>query len=230
MIAVARANNVFLMEALWSRFLPGVVALREEISKGTIGHIQYVHAEFGIRPSIMPARLSELELGGGSLLDLGVYVINLASMVLGGTRPVSIQGMGSKNENGVDEKAHFTLEYPGSVFAQLACSTVLVMSNTLTVYGDKGFLRLLAPFHAPDKLESSMGVKEFPFTLSEAKYNFKNSVALSFEAAHCRDCIMQGKTESPVLPLEESLNVSNILDEVRKQIGVRYPQDTYVTD
>ena len=225
MIAAARANNVFFMEALWSRFLPSIVALREELSKGSIGQIQHVHAEFGIRPSPMPARLSDLEIGGGSLLDLGIYVVSLTSMVLGGKPPVRIQGLGSKNENGVDEKAHFTLEYPGNVFAQLACSIVLKMSNTLTVYGEKGYLRLLAPFHAPDKLESDTGVKGFPFPSSESTYNFQNSVALSFEAAHCRECIIQGMTESPIMPLEESLNVSNILDEVRKQIGVRYPQD-----
>ena len=225
MIASAAANKVFFMEAVWTRFLPSVVALREELNKGSIGPVHYVHAEFGSHHSATPARQSELELGGGSLLDLGVYVVNLTSMVLGGTRPVSIQGKGSKNESGVDVKAHFTLEYPGNVFAQLACSFVVTMNNSLTVYGEKGYLRLLAPFHAPDKLETNTGVTEFPFPSSDAKYNFGNSVGLCFEAAHCRECIIQCKTESPVMPLEESLNVSNILDEVRKQIGVRYPQD-----
>ena len=226
MIAIARANKLFLMEAVWTRFLPSAVALREELSKGTIGDIHHIHCQFGAPWSQSSPELTQLEMGGGSLQHIGVYAVNLTSMVMGGKRPDRILGSGSKNENGVDVKAFFTLDYPGKVFAQLSCSVCVKLSNTLTIYGEKGYLRLPAPFHASDKLETSEGVREFPFPPSDAKYNFVNSVALCYEADHCRDCIVEGKTESPVLPLNESLLVTNILDEVRKQLGVVFPQDS----
>lgn len=226
MVTTAGANQVFLMEAVWSRFLPSITALREELSNGSIGEVKQVHAEFGIHPIPIPPRLREMELGGGSVLDLGVYLVNLVSMVMGDKRPLKIHAIGSKDEEGVDETANFMLQYDGDCVAQLTCSSVVEMGNTLSVYGSKGFLRLLAPFHAPDKLESKAGVKEFPFPPSEAKYNFKNSVGLSFEASHCRECIMQSKLESPIMSLEESWVVTGIMDEVRRQIGVKYPQDS----
>ncbi|KAI6652198.1 Dehydrogenase [Oopsacas minuta] len=225
MVTTASANKVFFMEAVWTRFIPSTNALREELISGSIGEIRYIHAEFGIHPIPLPARMSDPDLGGGSILDLGVYVVNLTSMVMGNKRPSKISVSGSRNDKGVDESAYFTLEYPGDVVAQLACSAVVQMNNTLSVYGSKGYLRLATPFHASDKLETSDGVREFPFPQSDAKYNFRNSVALCYEAVHCRECIMQGKTESPIMPLEDSWVVCGILDEARKQLSVKYPQD-----
>ncbi|KAI6648016.1 Trans-1,2-dihydrobenzene-1,2-diol dehydrogenase [Oopsacas minuta] len=225
MITIARANKVFFMEALWSRFLPSTTALREELIKGSIGEIRYIQAEIGIHPLPMPTRLSDPDLGGGSILDLGVYAVNIVSMVMGNKRPSKIYVAGSRNDKGVDESAYFTLEYPGDVVAQLACSVVVEMGNALSVYGSKGFLRLVAPFAATEELETSDGVREFPFPPSDAKFNFRGSVALCYEAAHCRECIMQGKIESPIMPLEDSLVVCGILDEARKQLGVKFPQD-----
>jgi len=224
LVELARSKKVFLMEAVWSRCLPAYKALREEISAGTVGEVKQVIATFG--EIIDVPRMHKKDLGGGTILDLGIYTIQVAQLVFGGEVP-TVVASGHMGEDGVDESTSTTLIYKNGRTATLVTHSRVKLNNEAMIVGTKGTLTLPYPMWTPTELRLPTGEeKKFPVP-SGAKhpFNFNNSANMSYESQHVRECLLAGKTESPLVSLEETLTMASIMEQVRKQIGVVYNQD-----
>jgi dihydrodiol dehydrogenase / D-xylose 1-dehydrogenase (NADP) len=225
--SLAREKNVFLMEAVWSRFFPAWIELENQIKSGAIGDIKMVMANFGFRlGEDPPERLVQKELAGGAILDIGIYVINMASYVFPGLKIEKIIAGGSLLETGVDEQAGITIVYSDGKLANLCISIGAELPREAFIVGTKGTIKVPFPFWCPTSLETpTRGLLEFPLPKSDVEFNFVNSVGLSYEAEEVRKCLQSGKKESSRMPLAESERVMEIMDEVRRQLGVVFPQD-----
>jgi len=227
MINLAKQKKLFLMEAVWSRFFPSYKKIKEELAAGTIGDVKQVLVTFGVKIAEKD-RLKLKELGGGSILDIGIYCIQLALHVMGGEKPLKIIGGGHTNSEGVDESSSTTLVYSGGRTATLVTNTHVLLPNEAIAVGTKGTLKLEAPFWCSTALVTPNGRLEFPLPQvpGDHKFNFGNSVGLSFQCNEVRRCIKAGLLESPVVSHQETLLLAEIMESVRKQIGVVYPQDS----
>ena len=228
MIDKAREKGLFLMEATWMRFFPAVFEMRRMIAEGDIGEVRLIRVNFSFRrsPDRAKGRLTEPELGGGAVLDIGIYPISFTTMIFGGERPEKIYAQGTLLPTGVDETAVITLTYSGGRIAQICCSISFKISCDAIVCGTKGELRLPHPFWCATKLESSIGEdttsKEFPLPEPYLPTNYLNSTGMRYEAEEVHACIKAGKKESSIMPLEQTLIVAEISEEVMKQLGVIY--------
>ena len=220
MIAVARERGLFMMEAMWTRFLPLYVELRSTLAAGTLGPIELFWADFGINPGRTGRRqrLFDSALGGGALLDLGIYGVSLASMIFGpATRVAAIARLG---ESEVDETGAVLLGYPSGQLAGLCVSIAAATPTEALVAGPKGSIRVHRFFNRPSAMTLSLDgrpgeVIERPFAGN----------GYTFEAAEVMRCLRAGRLESEVMPLEENLSIMRTMDEIRAQVGVRYPTE-----
>jgi predicted dehydrogenase len=218
MIARAKQRNVFLMEALWTRFLPAMEQALSWIEMGKIGDIQGVKADFGFKPTNMDpsGRLFNPALGGGALLDIGIYPIFLALLVMG--KPSKIQARGVIGATGVDEEVILLTEHGADRFGQLHAS---IRNDTKTegfIFGSKGVIHLHTRWHETTSL-AFLPHGEVPEIL-----HFDNQGwGYGWEAKEVERCVTQGLLESPKWSLEQSLLLMEIMDEVRLQIGLNYP-------
>lgn len=217
-IACAREKNLFLMEAMWTRYFPAAVKLRSLIAEGAIGEVRLVLADFGFHPAFDPkSRLFDIALGGGALLDLGVYPVSFASMVFGGPpqRVLSTTRIGS---TGVDEQSAAILEYPDGKQALVSCTVLADTPKDAHVVGTKGRLRLERPFWFPSTVTlTPESGKETEFKLPFTGNGY------GFEAIEVMKCLREGKKESAAMPLAESLTVMETLDKIRAPWGLKYP-------
>jgi len=153
-ITTARRSRVFVMEAMWTRFLPAMVRLRELLAANTVGDLCYLVADLGAPPGPEPEpRIVNRELGGGALLQKGIYLMSLASMLLG--RPDRVMSLGDLGVAGVDEQSAVLLGYPGGQLALLLCSIRAHTSREATVVGTTGYIRIHAPVNCPSSLTLS---------------------------------------------------------------------------
>ncbi len=229
MISKAREKGVFFMEATWMRFFPAVVELRRMIANGDLGDIKFVRANLSFRrpPFRSEGRLTDPQLGGGAVLDVGVYTISLATMIFEGERPNKIYAQGTLLPTGVDDLAVITLTYTGGRIAQLSCSISYDVSCDAVICGTKNELRLPHPFWCSTHLETPKGVydkptvsKEYPLPEPSMPSNYPNCTGMRYEAEEVYDCLMKGQLESRVMPLDQTIVVAEIAQEVLKQIGV----------
>nr|KAF6268592.1 dihydrodiol dehydrogenase [Myotis myotis] len=147
-------------------------------------------------------------------------------MVFGGQKPEKISAMGRRHETGVDDTVTVLLQYPGGVHGSFTCSITAQLSNTAYVSGTKGMAQILDPCWCPTELVVKGERKEFPLPPAPGKeFHFTNGAGMTYEARHVRECLRKGLKESPVVPLAESELLADILEEVRKAIGVTFPQD-----
>lgn len=213
MVAAARSHDRFLMEAMWTRFLPVISGVRQWIREGRIGEIRLVAANFGFRTAWNPdGRLLNLSLAGGATLDVGVYVVSLAHMLLGA--PSTIQANAHIGTTGVDELTSMILGYPGGAMAQLSCAVRANISDGARIYGTEGYIDVPQFWHATTATLQVAGEEPEVIT-GEAGYHF--------EAAEVADCVRTGLKESPIMPLDETIAIAETLEEVRRQIGLRFP-------
>ncbi len=218
-IDVARQRDVFLMEAMWTRYLPAVVRARELIAEGAIGDVRLVQADFGFRAGINPeGRLFNLALGGGALLDVGIYVISMASMILG-PRPSRVASTTQIGETGVDEQSAFLLQYPGGELAVLSCAVRTGTAVEARVFGTEGSILLHGPFFKCGALTVKRGGEEehIDLPLEGNGYNY--------EAAEVGRCLRVGLKESDIMPLDETLVLMELMDSIRAQWGLSYPME-----
>jgi predicted dehydrogenase len=217
LIAVAQQNNVFLMEALWTRFLPKIEKTFELIYEGRIGNIQHVSADFGFCAPYDPGkRLFNPELAGGSLLDIGIYTIFFAYLFLG--MPETINSTVSIGKTGIDEQCAMTFSYKNGEIAQLFSSIIAETQLTANICGDKGHITIEKPLFAPSNIFVSdiSGNKEYYKIPSLGNgYNY--------EAQEVMDCFKQGKIQSDVYTWEDSKNIMKIMDTIRSQHHLTYP-------
>ncbi|MBV9849578.1 MAG: Gfo/Idh/MocA family oxidoreductase, partial [Armatimonadetes bacterium] len=218
-IGTARARKLFLMEAMWTRFTPVMGKVRELVSQGAIGEVRIVQADFGFRAGFDPkSRLFDPALGGGALLDVGVYCISFASMLLG--TPEQVVGTAHLGESGVDENTGILLRYPKGEIAVLA---VAVRANTpqeATVIGTEGKIRIHAPFWIPRALTLSRSGQEDEFIELPYEGNGYN-----YEAQEVARCVGEGLMESPIMPLDETLAIMQTMDSLRAPWGLKYPTE-----
>ncbi len=222
MIATAKENNVFLMEAMWARLVPGTIKLLELIENGLLGEIKGVEGKFcyTMEEDEMDHHVLKNEHGGGSLLDVGVYGLNFASWYLG----KDVEKIDAQAEvlNGVDTQTCALLKYKNGAIADISSAILLRKPNEGYIYGTKGYIHINR-FYAPQKIEIKLldGTNE---TIEE-KYlgnGFEEQII------HVCECVEKGLTESPVNTFEQTLFITKQMDEIRKLTGVEYPQDDKV--
>lgn len=208
MAEAARARGLFLMEAIWSRFLPSYQKMTDLLHSGRIGEPQLVEADFGYRSPVRPEhRLFDPELGGGALLDLGIYPIQLCSLVLGTAEHVVADGI--IGGTGVDEQVAAILRYPGGRLGMVKAAIRVRMSCTARISGTEGWIDLPAFMHCPRSLTVTT-----PAGTEHVDCSFEGN-GLQFEIAEVHRCLGQGLTESTVMPLDESMEIATTLDTVR---------------
>jgi len=216
MIAEARKRKLFLMEGIWTRFIPATQLLLELIQKGTIGDIISVNADFGFRGNQDPkARLFNKKLGGGSLLDIGIYPVYLSLLLLGA--PSDIKAMARMSETGVDSFCGMLLDFSGGEKAILESTFETHTPTEARIFGTKGMLKLHASFHHSRRV-SLYRDGEHKETL-EVNYR-GNGYVHEIEEVH--DCLAAGRTQSPEHSLQTSLHLISALDRVRGEIGMEY--------
>jgi len=225
LLEYAKQKKLFLMEAIWSRFFPAYKKLREEIENGGIGDVLQVFVSFGVLIADVD-RVKLKEMGGGTILDIGIYCIQFASWVFGGEKPLKVISSGHMNEHGVDSSTSTTLIYSNGRTATLVTHCKVELPNEAWAIGTKGSMKLPKPFWCSDKLQVASGeTLQFPLPVPKIAMNFDNSTGLSYQCHEVRRCIQNGLTESPIVSHQESLIIAEIMESVRKQIGVVYPQD-----
>ena len=221
MIDVAQKNGVFLMEAFWSKFLPQYRKVIELIESGVIGKISWLQADFGFAATDPPAqRLYDPLLGGGSLLDVGIYPVFLAQSLLG--KPEHIAATMIPSSSGVDEQCSMILKHRDGVLASLSCSFVADTPVEAVIAGTLGRIELRNRFHnASARVFLAIG-KEDP---KEIDVYREDGYGYQFEAQHVTDCLLKRLTESPVMTHQDSLDLMETLDAIRKVCCIRYPAD-----
>lgn len=215
-------NNAFLMEAMWTRFLPAIAKVRKWLQEGRIGRVMNVSAPFSEKfPDDPGSRIFDINLGGGGLLDIGVYPVSMAQMVFGGY-PEKILSQAVIGPTGVDEMSSVILDYGSLKHAQLTITTKCRLDNRLIITGDMG--RIEVPdFVFADKAylyENSIDhvARTHVFT-DELKADFSHEIKAAME------CISEGKLECPIMSWEDSRKVMSVMDELRRQWGLVYPQE-----
>jgi predicted dehydrogenase len=216
-IRAARASGKFVMEGMWTRCFPVVREIVRRIQTGELGEIRYLQADFGFRPEFNPAsRLFAPELGGGALLDVGVYPIALAFLVLGA--PKQVVSHATLGATGVDELCSMLFLYDNGAQAVMSASLQVEMPKQANICGTLARIQLPAPWWKP----SEAYLIRNDGTTEHLLYPYEGD-GLQFEIRHVHDCLRQGLTESPWMPLDETLAIMHTLDALRAQWGVRYP-------
>ncbi|XP_045175953.2 trans-1,2-dihydrobenzene-1,2-diol dehydrogenase-like [Mercenaria mercenaria] len=215
----AKSKNLLFVEGMWSRWFPAYDEIRKEISSGTLGDIRLVQVTFCV-PIMHRERLHSVELGGGATLDIGIYAVQFACLVFN-EMPESITAVGHLMESGVDENACIILKYKNGAIANLTYHAGLDNTNTAVICGTQDRIEVEQPFWAPTKIRTPSGVKEF--ALNYEGYVYENSAGFQYEANAIRDCLSKGLIEHHYVTHRDSEMVHKIMDEVRRQIGMVYP-------
>lgn len=216
-INYARENGLFLMEAMWTRYLPPIVKVREWIAEGLVGEIQLVEADFGFDVGWQPdGRLLNINKGGGAIMDAGIYPISFASMIYG-SKPTKIMSSVFMGETGVDERFSLLCEYEGNRKAQLNSSVRLKLANDAFLFGTKGYI------HVPNFLFGKSAKLFVDGKEVDSYVDDRTAKGYNFEAEEVMNCLRAGKTESDIMPLDETLAIMQTLDEVRQQWNFRFP-------
>ena len=219
LIACAREHKQFLMEAMWTRFIPIMGKVREWLADGVIGEPRMLTADFGNRVVLTvenrKGRLFALELAGGAMLDIGVYTVSLASMIFG--TPTKITSLAHIGETGVDEQAAVLLSYGTGQIASLSCAITTRTSQDARIFGTKGAIHIPNFSRATSVTLEVFGKEplqiEIPFIENGFEYQILEVI----------NCLRADKLESDVMPLDESLSIIKTMDVARAQWGLEYP-------
>lgn len=218
-IALAREKGLFLMEAVWMRYIPAIVQMRQWIDEGRIGDVVMVQADFNVSLPYDPKkRTFALELGGGALLDVGLYSISFATMLLG--MPESFASHYSLGETGTDERAVLLFRYPNGIAALLSSGNRHNTPNEALVQGTRGSIRVHPPFHHPTRLTLYLDGSEAETVTIPYESN-----GLNYEAIEVQHCLENNKLESDIMPLDHTLAVMQLMDSIRAEWNLQYPAD-----
>lgn len=213
----AKQNGVFLMEAMWTRFLPAIAEAKRIVESGEIGRLRGVHADFcySCTPAQEP-KIFENSMAGGSLLDVGIYGLNFAAIFLGND-PESIVSTADV-QDGVDCQTNILLKYRDGVIASVSSAINVTKPETGYIYGTRGYLELPC-FYGAKELIVHVGAEERHVAKPSIGDGFEEEI---YEAC---SCIRAGKTQSDSMPMSESILILEQMDTIRKQIGLEYPFD-----
>ncbi len=216
-VAAARGRGLFCMEAMWTRFFPVMGAVRAALAGGAIGEPRMVLAHFGYRGPWDPRRRHlNPDDGGGALLDVGIYPVSLASMVLGPVRKVC--GLAHLGETGVDEQSAIVLGHDGGRLASLTCAVRTDTPHHADILGTGGRIRIHAPWWRPNRY--TLCRPDGPDEDVEIPHG---GAGYQFQVIEAMRCVRAGLVESPVMPLDESVRLMEVLDECRARWGLMYP-------
>jgi predicted dehydrogenase len=222
LVETARAGGVFFMEGMWTRCFPAIARARQLVADGAIGRVVSVHADFGvIAPDDPTHRLHAKELAGGALLDLGVYPVTLAHLFLGA--PDEVRAWAEIGPYGTDRNTGMIFGYASGALAALTCSLMGDSQRAGVITGTQGRIELPRHFFMPQTLTvyraGAWGTDDAEREVIDLPHDGRG---FQFEAAEAHRCLRAGLTESPLVPLDESLSVMSTLDRVRAEIGLTY--------
>ncbi len=221
-IATAQGNGVFAMEAMWTRFQPAIVLARALIESGAIGEVRQVQADLGVnRPYDESDRAFDPAQGGGALLDLGVYVVSIAQYFLG--TPDRVEVTGSLAPSGVDLEVGLLLGYDDGRAATLLGTLRHQTPGAARIFGIEGFIEIPPRFHHPDRIVLHRSGAE-----PEELIRPPQGAGYSHELVEVSECLREGRTESSVMPLADTLAVQRILNEASERLGIFHREDTEI--
>jgi len=217
LMSVSKEKNIFLMEAMWTYFLPAIIKAKQWLDEGRIGKLKVIQADFAFpMEKNMEGRMYNPNLAGGALLDLGVYPVALAYYFTN-TVPEKITASGALTKTGVDERLGMIFQYENST-ADLFTSMVNRMDNIFKLFGEEGYIEI------PDFWKAgSARLFDKEFNLQETFEDNRTAHGFIFEMQHANDMILDKKIESPVIPHSRSNDIQETMMEIRKQIGLKYP-------
>jgi predicted dehydrogenase len=221
-IEAAQTHSVFAMEAMWTRFQPAMTVLRGWLDDGAIGEVRGVQADLGVVREFDPSdRLFAPELGGGALLDLGVYVVSFAQWLLG--NPSRVLCTGTLGRSGVEEEASLLVEFASGATATLMTSLHSPMPGQARVFGAEGWIDVLPRFHHPATVVlHRQGAEPEPVTRRPTGGGY------SHELAEVTAGVLAGRSESAIMPLADTLTVQRILEDAAGQLGITWAEDDSV--
>ncbi len=216
LVKLARDRGLFLMEAMWTRFIPAIRRIVELAQDGAIGEVKHVHSTFGNHvPYDITSRLFDPARAGGALLDLGVYPLTFARLILGAPDHVDAA---ARLYNGADLSTHLLLTHPSGSTASLGCSMEIDLPAEGSIYGTEGTIVVPHPLPHPEAFRLlRKGGEAEEITVP------RTGIGYTHEIDEVNRCLRAGLTESPLLPLDDTLDMMRLLDGVRAQIGLRYP-------
>jgi predicted dehydrogenase len=216
-VAAAEAAGTFLMEAMWARFTPHMVRVREVLADGELGEITSVLADHGQYFAFDAAhRLFAPDLGGGALLDLGIYPVSFASMVLG--PPSAVTARSTPTSTGVDAQTSAVLDHASGAQAVVTTTLRAKTPCRATIVGTEGRLEIDPTWYSPTTFTV------IPRDGHPWRYDVPHEgKGLRHEVAEVARCLRDGLTQSPVMPLAETVSIMETMDEIRRQIGLTYP-------
>jgi len=222
MINLAKEKKLFLMEALWTKFHPHYIKTLEMIQQGLLGEIRSVLVNFGFKPiPPVPARLFDPELGGGTVMDIGIYNVFMAISVLG--NPDYIEGTMTPACTGVDKQCAILFRYKNGALAQLFSTFSSNLATEADIAGTEGRIRLTSRFYEPlstiEYFEARPDSKQVITVHNEEGFGYQ------YEARHVNDCLRNGLTESKIVSFADTILLMEILDKIRKIAGIHYPAD-----
>jgi len=222
MIDLAKEKSLFLMEARWTMFHPHYKKMHEMIGQGLLGDIRSVLINFGFKPAPpIPPRLFDPTLGGGTLMDIGIYNVFMAMSILG--KPDVIEASMTPSASGVDEQCAILFKYKNGALAQLFSSFSSNMATEADISGTEGRIRLTSRFYEPsatiEYYPKYVDSREVIPVEKEAGFGYQ------FEARHVNDCLKRGLTESDVIPFTDTLALMETLDAIRAIAGIKYQAD-----
>jgi predicted dehydrogenase len=217
LIGLAQDKGLFLMEGMWTRFFPLMERVRHLISSGAIGEPRLLHVDFGFRAPFDPSqRLFNPDLGGGALLDVGVYCVSLSSMIFG--PPDRVTGLAHLGETGVDEQSAAILEHGDGRISTISIAVRTATPQEAMIAGTEGWIKIHPDWWRPDTLTLSRPGEEVETIKAPSTGN-----GFPHEAAEVMRCIRSGARGSDVMPFHETLSIARTMDELRRQWGLVYP-------
>lgn len=222
MIDVAKKQKVFLMEALWTKFMPHYNITMQMIKDGKLGELKSVLVNFGFIPlAPVPKRLYDPALGGGTLLDIGIYNVFITLSALG--RPDEVEASITAANTGVDEQCAVLFKYKNGVMAQLFSTFTSNLPTEAFINGDKGRIHLTSRFYEP-----SATISFYPDRIDSKQiipFEKAKGFGYEYEAIHAGECLRKGLTESPVMSFADTLLLMETMDRIRAVGGIRYEVD-----
>lgn len=223
MIDTARKKKVFFMEALWTRFVPSFIKFKELVDSGSIGEIKIIESDFCFKAPFNPeGRLFNPLLGGGSLLDIGIYPVFMAITLAG--IPDSMKSIAQIGSTNIDESCTMLLQHPKGILSVLYCSIVNNGRTQSIIYGDNGFIRLNTMWHMPSSIDLMVNNKK------PKHYKFREpGNGYQYEALEVMKCLDEGRIASDILTWEKSDELISSLDKLRHLSGIHYPDEIEAT-
>lgn len=222
MVLKAREKGTFLMEAMWTRFLPAARAIEAYIEQGKLGDIRFIKVNMGFSSIFDPEwRLYKKELGGGALLDIGIYAMSFITMIKK-IAPSDIKSFCNLAATEVDRDCLSIMQYEDGSMAEMLLSINTELRHNVEIVGTKGTL-LVPSVHSPQTATLiSNGTESQVIT---KPYDESYYTGFEYQIREANQCFKEGKTESTRMPLDETIKIMGILDQIRKDIGVIYPND-----